>query len=208
MLVAGPTSCGKSTFVFQLLRDRKMLFDRPPDQVVYSLPPNQEIHFPKDIENDPEIVLHEGIPTFNDYKDGKSRLLIIDDQMQDCKTEVVALFTRGSHHFNVSVIVLTQNIFFSSPGFRTMSLNSHYLVLFKNPRAMDQVSCLARQVAPNNSKFFVESYLDACEKPHSYILLDMTQSCDDMLRFRSKIFIKDSDCTTVYVPIDKYQKSK
>lgn len=173
---------------------------------MYALPVYQEIVFPKDVENDRSVIKYEGIPSFEDFRDGKSRLLIIDDQMQDCKSDVAELFTRGSHHFNISVIVLTQNIFFTSPGFRTMSLNSQYIVLFKNPRALDQVNCLARQVAPNNMKFFVESYSDACHKPHSYFLLDMTQQCPDELRFRSSIFPNDDDCTTVYIPLTNNKK--
>lgn len=172
------------------------------EEIIYALPPNQEIHFPDDLKNDRRIKMFEGIPDFQQYKDGKPRLIIIDDQIQDCGNEVVALFTRGSHHFNISVIVLTQNIFFANPGFRTMSLNAHYLVLFKSPRAMDQVSCLARQISPNNTKFFQESFADSTKEPHSYLVLDMTQACDDSLRFRSKIFSDDNNCTTVYIPIE------
>lgn len=184
-----------------------MIIDTELFQVIYALPPNQEIHFPDDVKNDPRVVMYKGIPDFEEFNDGKPRLLVIDDQIQECGDDVAKLFTRGSHHFNISVIVLTQNIFISSPGFRTMSLNSHYIVLFKNPRAMDQVSCLARQICPNQVKFFQESYSDSCKLPHSYFLLDLTQTCPEELRFRSKIFPNDEGCTTVYVPIDNKKKS-
>lgn len=182
------------------------MFEEELHQIIYSLPPNQEIHFPDHIKNDNKIKMYEGIPDFQDFKDGKPRLIVIDDQIQDCGSEVVALFTRGSHHFNISVIVLTQNIFFANPGFRTMSLNAHYLILFKSPRAMDQVSCLARQICPNNVKFFQEAFADSCKEPHSYLLLDMTQSCDDELRFRTKIFPDDISSTTVYLSIENKKK--
>lgn len=192
--------------MFDLLRNRSVLIDDPPVEVVYALPPNQEINFPEDIQADPAVVLFKGIPDFEEFKDKRRRLLIIDDQIQDCGNDVVALFTRGSHHFNISVIVLTQNIFFANPGFRTMSLNAHYIVLFKNPRAMDQISVLARQVSPNNVKFFQESFADATKAAHSYFMLDMTQSCNEKLRFRTNIFPRDVGCTTVYIPIEQKKK--
>lgn len=182
------------------------MIDGCPEQIIYALPPNQEIHFPEHIKKDKDVILYKGIPDFESFSDARPRLLIIDDQIQECGDEIVALFTRGSHHFNVSVIVLTQNIFVSTPGFRTMSLNAHFIVLFKNPRAMDQVSCLARQICPDKAKFFQESYADSCKEPHSYFLLDMTQSCDEKLRFRSRIFPDDKGCTTVYVPIAAKKK--
>lgn len=95
--------------------------------------------FLKNVRKDREIKFVRGIPDVTEgFNDGKHRLLVIDDQAADCGDEVVTLFTRMSHHFSISVILLTQNIFLSTPGFRTMSLNAHYLVLFKAPRSMDQ----------------------------------------------------------------------
>lgn len=199
-------ACGKSTFVFKLIRYRESLIDEPPEQVIYALPPGQEIHVPEDIKNDPAVNFFQGIPDLDTFRDNRPRLLVIDDQIQECGEEVVALFTRGSHHFNVSVIVLTQNIFIPTPGFRTMSLNAHYIIIFKNPRAMDQANCLARQISPLNAKFIVESFSIACQQPHSYLLLDMTQSCPEDLRYRSKIFPDDPDRTVVFIPVTNKRK--
>jgi hypothetical protein len=174
--------------------------DKPPVQVIYALPEGQTIEVPEDIKSDTRVKFVHGIPSLEQFNDGQHRLLIIDDQASDCGEEVVALFTRLSHHYLISVILLTQNIFLSTPGFRTMSLNAHYIVLFKAPRSMDQIACLARQICPSNSKFFQEAYADSCAEPHSYFLLDLTQQCPDNLRFRSNIFPNDSKCTTIYVP--------
>jgi len=44
------------------------------------------------------------------------------------------MFTKISHHRNVSVVYLTQNVFDKNKYARTISLNAHYLVLIKNPR--------------------------------------------------------------------------
>lgn len=199
-ILGGPTGCGKSTFIFKLIKNRAVMIDPVVKQVVYSIPENQDIFFPDHIKEDNEVVIHRGIPNFEDFKDGEHRLLIIDDQAVDCGDEVVSMFTRGSHHFNISVIVLTQNIFLGNPKFRTLSLNAHYLIVYKSPRAKDQISCLGRQIFPNQVKFFMEAVSDAHREAHSYILLDMTQSCDEQLRLRSNVFPEDLGCTTVYVP--------
>lgn len=186
--------------MFKLLENRDKMFEDEMTEIIYSLPPNQHIDFPNHIKHDLKVSIFEGIPDFQQYNDRKPRLIIIDDQIQECGKDVVALFTRGSHHYNLSVILLTQNIFFANPGFRTMSLNAHYIVLFKSPRSMDQVSCIARQISPSNVRFFQETFSDSCKFAHGYLLLDMTQACDDDLRYRTNIFPDDKNCTTVYLP--------
>lgn len=175
------------------------MFTEIPHEIIYSIPENHKIFFPDSIKNDKDVRIHRGIPSIETFNDGIHRLIIIDDQMDECGDDVVALFTRGSHHFNVSIILLTQNLFFANPKFRTMSLNAHYLLVFKNPRSFDQVICLSKQVAPGKSKFFLEAVADGCQKPHSYMLFDMTQGCPDQLRLRANIFHDDKGCTTVYM---------
>ena len=61
-------------------------------------------------------------------------LLVLDDMMGgNAIQSIVDWFTRKAHHRNTSVIYITQNIFDRAPQNRTISLNVHYLVLFKNP---------------------------------------------------------------------------
>ena len=60
--------------------------------------------------------------------------------------------------------------------------------MFKNPRDKTQIVHLARQVYPENISSFHKTYLEACKNQHSYLLLDLTQSINDFLRFITKIF--------------------
>ena len=88
----------------------------------------------------PLIEFVKGIPTAlekDSYFDvNKRNLIVFDDQMIDASKDkgIVNLFTRGFHHRNLSVIYIVQNIFNQGKGSRSISLNSHYLVFFKNPR--------------------------------------------------------------------------
>lgn len=101
---------------------------------------------------------------------------------------VCELFTKGSHHKNISVILITQNVFHQGKYCRDISLNCKYLVLFKNPRDKSQVFPLARQVFPENPSSFVKVYKEATSKPYGYLFLDLTQTTNDVLRFQTDIF--------------------
>ena len=84
----------------------------------------------------------QGNPQDAYFSVNKRNLIVFDDQMIDQR--IVNLFTRGSHHRNLSVIYIVQNVFHQGKGSRSISLNSHYLVLFKNPRDKLQVLTLAK----------------------------------------------------------------
>ena len=65
----------------------------------------------------PHIEFIKGIPTAleqDSYFDvNKQNLIVFDDQMIDASKDkrIVNLFTRGSHHRNLSVIYIVQNLF-------------------------------------------------------------------------------------------------
>jgi len=124
----------------------------------------------------------------NDFDGSEPALLIIDDLMQETDETVASFFTKGSHHRNVSVVYLAQNLFPKNKFARTISLNAHYMVLFKNPRDATQFANLARQMYPHTSQFAVEAYKDATREPYSYLLIDLRPEQDDDLRLRTNIF--------------------
>jgi hypothetical protein len=73
---------------------------------------------------------------------------------------------------------LTQNIFSKGKYSRDLSLNSNYIINFKNPRDQLQMQVLARQIFGNKSKYLMESYDDATKKPYGYIFLDLRQDTE------------------------------
>ena len=115
---------------------------------------------------------------------GEFQQLIIDD----LKDEVEAkLFTKDSHHRNTSLLLLIQNIFHQNKHSRTVSPNSHYMVLFKNVRDASQITHLAKQMYPGNVNP-ESSYEDATNKLHGYLLIDLKPDTSDLLRLRTDIF--------------------
>jgi hypothetical protein len=71
------------------------------------------------------IKYHEGVPEEIGDTYGRPSLLILDDLLnQVYSRRVCDLFTKGSHHRNVSVILITQNLFHQRRFCRDISLNA------------------------------------------------------------------------------------
>ena len=182
LIIAGPNSCGKSTIVIRFFECRDQLRDIVFKNIVCCHSENDAPHHLKNVsfvKGAPEFENPENVPT----------LIVLDDLMDSAySTKVSELFTKDSHHRNISLVLITQNVFHQIPSSRDISLNSKYIVLFKNPRDRTQIVHLAQQVYPENISSFHKTYLEACKEPQSYLFLDLTKSINDLLRFRAKIF--------------------
>ena len=66
----------------------------------------------------------------------RNNVLVMDSMMTACKDDdrVTKLVSIGSHHKNLSIFYLVQNLFNQRKEMRNISLNTHYLIVFKNPR--------------------------------------------------------------------------
>jgi hypothetical protein len=109
--------------------------------------------------------------------------------MEECKDNpvIAIIFTKASHHMNLSVIFLSQNLFLQGRQTRTISLNSHYMAIFKNPRDRAQFSFLSRQIFPGDTKYLNECFTDATSEPHGYLCLDFKQNTPGILRVLENI---------------------
>lgn len=111
------------------------------------------------------IIYHRGIPDVEKVGDDP-RLVVLDDLNEAYSKDVCDLFTKGSHRRNISVILITQNLFHQGRFSRDKALNSKYLVVFKKVRDKNQFAYLARQVYPEESKGLYKSYLNATRRSH------------------------------------------
>ena len=134
------------------------------------------------------VDFQQGLPDL-DALDPSNTHLIIDDLMDETDQSVATLFTKKSHHRNISVMYIVQNLFHRGKYHRTISLNAHYMVVFKNPRDVSQILALAQQMFPKRTKYFLDAYTAATSKPHGYLLIDMKQDTPEILRLRSHIFL-------------------
>ncbi|MES9903033.1 MAG: hypothetical protein ABW168_10155 [Sedimenticola sp.] len=154
-----------------------------------------------DIKN---IQFFEGTPDRSDLESWRSSgehcVVILDDLMAKCSAsqDISELFTTFSHHMDISVIFIVQNLFSAGKQFRTISLNAHYFVLFKNKRDELQVQTFARQICPGNVKYFMSAYKLATSPIHGSLLVDLSPNADPQYMLRSRIL--PGETTIVYAP--------
>ena len=111
-IIYGPSGSGKTTFVEKLLYYMKELFGNYFDDLIYcsgqSFPEFNSIHGIKlrKLINIDKSILDKIDSTSNN-------LLILDDNMHNIANDILIsdLFTKFSHHKNISVILLVQNFF-------------------------------------------------------------------------------------------------
>ena len=130
-------------------------------------------------------------------KTGGRLLLILDDLIVGMRSDFLdVLFTRGSHNWGVSVVLVTQNLF--SKELRTARNNSHYLVLMRNPAGALQIKNLAIQLFPSQVPHFMESYKDATKEKFTYLVIDNHPNGDEMERLKTNIY--PDEFTIFYIP--------
>ena len=123
--------------------------------------------------------------------DDKHNLIVIDDlQFSALNNAFIAnLFSREVHHRNISIFLILQNLFHQGKYCRDISLNTHYFILFKNPRDIHQIRYLGSQLGIH--KKLLEAYLDATAEPFSYIMIDLAPGFDSSYMLRSNILPKE-----------------
>jgi len=189
-IISGPTGCGKTIFAIALVENSHMLISPPPEDIVWCYGEYQD-SYNKIAKSG--VKLHDGLPDLDQFDGRRRTLILLDDLMHETDERVAKIFTKQSHHRNISAIYITQNLFHSNRHNRTLNLNAHYIVLFKNPRDAAQISHLARQMYPNKSKFLIEAFRDSTDRPHGYLFLDLKSDTDEQLRVRTNVLLHDRE---------------
>jgi hypothetical protein len=90
---------------------------------------------------------------------------------------------------NASMIYLVQNLFQKGRVMRTLSLNMHYFVLFKNYRDQLQIQTFGRQAFPQQLKYFIDAFDKATSSvPYGYLVSDMNPHSNKLYCLRTRIF--------------------
>ncbi|GFT09035.1 uncharacterized protein TNCV_4105021 [Trichonephila clavipes] len=191
MMICGPSNSGKTFFVRRILETT--LIKPFPPKIIWCYGIYQKL-----FEKMSDKEFHEGIPS--GVENITNALIIIDDLMNEVGDDKnFQTCSRKEATFrDISVIFILQNIFCKGKQIRNISLNTSYLCCFKNVRDKQQISCLARQMYPSQSKFLLESYDDATKVPYGYLFIDLKPETNERLRIRTSIFPGDKNI--VYVP--------
>lgn len=203
ILVVGSTQSGKTEFVKRLLLDSKRNFNPDISKIIYCYGAWQPafetletalgglIQFRSDIPGKEELMLL--------WREIKGEIILVLDDKMGALTDnaqgarVVEIVCVLSHHCHISCIITLQNIFHNKTV-REISLNSHYICLFRNSRSAAQVRALGNQIMPGKSDFFMDSYSKAVSRNFGYLLLDLSPTTPEVYRLRTNIF-PDEDLT-------------
>jgi ABC-type antimicrobial peptide transport system ATPase subunit len=197
MMISGPTGSGKTSFVRNMINAVEKICLPSPSKIVYFYGEYQQV-----FNSMPNVTFVEGLQEEMIAKAGglEPEWIIIDDLMQEAANQsfISNLFTRGSHHRNISVILITQNFFMKGSESRNISLNSQYIVKFKNPRDKSIIIHIGRQMFPTKIKKLQAAFEDATQKPFSYLFIDLKPDTPEKVRLLANIFNENDEPLTVY----------
>ena len=190
IMVAAPTKAGKTSLVRYILRNADLMFEPPPKEIKWCFSEHQPSY------NLPSVTYKQGLPDIESLKKGTHhKLVVLDDLMSESKN-LTDIFTKGCHHWNVTIIFILQDLFYDKK--RTNRINCQYVILMKSPGDKLTPLNLAKQMFPNNVRYFMDAYEKATEKPYGYLLIDLEQNTPEVLRLRSNILPHET--TVVYIP--------
>ena len=200
ILIVGPSGSGKTVFTTKLLTENLDLFEKRPRKIHYCYGAWQKSF---DILKKKGVTFSEGVPEEEDldkwFPKGEGGVLVMDDLMTeggDDKT-VLNIFTKYSHHRNITVIYLCQDIFPPGKYAKSISRNVHYILAFKNPRDQVGIRSLLLQVFPQKWRTVQEIFGVITAKPFGYMAFDLHPASPDAPRVVSNL-LKSEGYVRVY----------
>lgn len=190
IFVGGPSRCGKTFFVVDFIQNIEQICKDPPSNIIYVYkvwqPKYEEISgFVKIFIKEQEDLVQK---IKNHCSSDVSSLIVFDDLINS-KTlkEIANLFVVDGRHMKMSMIFLSQRLFVNDEYFRQISGNCDYFCIFKNPRKVNEVRELAKQLTPGSLEL-LNIYTLATKDPYSYLFINLTQECPDNIRYTSHLF--------------------
>ena len=141
----------------------------------------------------PNIEFIQGVPAGLDndnfFDVNKNNVVLLDDLLSTTANDpkIADLYTEGSHHRNLSVINLTQNLFPPGKNSTTQRRNTQYMVIFKSPMSVDQIRTLGTFMFPGRLDEFIKVYHKATDPPYGYLIIDAKQHTKETDRFKTNI---------------------
>ena len=187
-LAAGPTGSGKTYLVRDMLRFNRDIFAGFNELSVLWCYEQWQNLYSEAIEG-LKIEYFDGLPDQACLEEKRPSLVVVDDLMTELAGDkkMTNLFTKGSHHMNISVLFIVQNLFYNAKEMRTININTNYFILLKNPRDKTQIECLSKQMFPGTKGFLRDAFVEATTKPYGYLLIDCKSDTPDILRVRSRM---------------------
>ena len=178
-IIFGQTGAGKTHFMLEVIRQK--LIHPFPKNIYYMYNIEQDFMHTWNETEEQRIKFIQGIDV-EQMNTNEPSVLVIDDLLLSTNKEVVEMFILGSHHKQISLFYLTQNLFPNCNMNRTMSNNAHYYVLFHNQRNFRQVHTLAHQIyVGKDVERIINAYKRASKKQRGFVVLSFAQELPEEL---------------------------
>ena len=198
LFLSGPSKCGKSYFMGQLLANLDSIAEKPPQRVVYVYGYWQDKMTDMQAKNLVDVFiegggndLHTKLRDYQRIVNNEDLLVIFDDQMMDNKgggglKTIAELYGQGARHMGMSLCFICQDIFYENKDFRFIRKNSDYWIFFKNPKDVQAINLISNRITTNST--LTRIYQEATVQPYSYLLIDTRQQANRYTRFLSQLF--------------------
>ncbi len=190
VLIVGPSASGKTVFTTRLLTDNLDLFATRPNRIHYWYGSWQKSF---ETLKKTGVTFSAGVPTEKELDKWFPRggLLVMDDLMTEGNNDktVLDIFTKHSHHRNITVLYLCQDM--------SISRNAHYIVAFKNPRDQLGVRNVVLQAFPVKWQTVLDVFRRVTSRPFGYLVLDLHPASSDDKLLVSHL-LKDEGYIRVY----------
>ena len=115
---------------------------------------------------------------------GKRNILVFDDLMTEakCDQRIADLFTKGSHHRNISVVYLTQNLFPQGKACGDIILNIQYTAVWCC------ITTLSRRIYSSTSATFMKQFERATSYLYGHLVIHLKSSTPEKDRLHTEIF--------------------
>ncbi|WAQ97388.1 LOW QUALITY PROTEIN: YMD3-like protein [Mya arenaria] len=173
MMISGPTACGKTTFVTNLLQHHNTRIQPSVHRIVWLFKRWQPLY---------SIIKNTVLPKVEFVQE-----LIIYSFWTTCFSEVgedkriTDLFTEDSHNRSLSVVSINQNIFANKRSYTETQLSL----------SVDRQSLmtLARQMYPGHTDKCMNAFAKATKYPYGYLLVNLKPFTaeDDRLKYDLKL---------------------
>ena len=194
-IIQGCSSSGKTRLCARILTHAEQIFPTPPTLIIFCYKTWQGIY--DELQSKlPSIHFLPCLPGEEELKSLTSNhnhsVIVADDMLTEISSSPFCsdLFTRISHHYNITSILIMQNATVAGKFASNLAKNCHYSFLMRSPRDQYSVRNLGLQLGDYRN--LMEAYKDATKEPFSYLLISSHPKSGDLLRYRSQIFPDDA----------------
>lgn len=137
---------------------------------------------------------------FGHVEELRDSIVVIDDLYEQCCSSrfISDLHTQNSRHFNITVLLISQNAFSKAKFTQNILRNLSYIILLYSGSNQAALQIIGRTYFPLQYAFFKSVVFDSLRKPFDMLILNFSTKAHEMCRYFTSLFPQTENCY-VYV---------